>query len=444
MRSSVRVDDNSHDLSWVQGVTPATLPPPTPLHPRTVLSMRGTATGSWRGTTWSPPSNSVVRHQARVEPTLVINKTLAGRPERGILHDGLHKTTHPAGAWMAATRFELGFARTARYWLVEVDFFAPAPVPDRIQLRTGESFWLEWRGEAADVATEERSHHGSTQQPIEDPQPDNDNNVLLQSLITATATSAEATDDTSFTLPNEYLTSLAYHACYYVSKLQSTNDKNLQPATSAGEGPASPGTTGPTAMVFCITNTFVEAEAALESLAHHHDELPKGHLIKELQRAEALLKDGRAIFKSWARDPNAPGALPGTAASQNALDGIDWSFLALEEGGVATLDAVLHDAWLATQRCNKYMDELLAWIEQQFQDSNGRGSPSPKRRRTEVATGSLSHPVFVNEDPARHQQKAMASPSRASILEVGAPWSTTGRHYLPRSQQRTARATPPQ
>ena len=83
MRSSVRVDDNSHDLSWVQGVTPATLPPPTPLHPRTVLSMRGTATGSWRGTTWSPPSNSVVRHQARVEPTLVINKTLAGRPERG-------------------------------------------------------------------------------------------------------------------------------------------------------------------------------------------------------------------------------------------------------------------------------------------------------------------------------------------------------------------------
>ena len=30
MRSSVRVDDNSHDLSWVQGVTPRTLPPPMP------------------------------------------------------------------------------------------------------------------------------------------------------------------------------------------------------------------------------------------------------------------------------------------------------------------------------------------------------------------------------------------------------------------------------
>ncbi|CAE7801297.1 unnamed protein product [Symbiodinium sp. KB8] len=119
----------------------------------------------------------------------------------------------------------------------------------------------------------------------------------------------------SFTQPNEYLTNLAYHAA-----------------------------PGPTAMIFCLTNAFVEAEATLD-----------------------LLRDGRAVCKSWARDPNAPGALPGTAASQNALDGVSFSLLALEEGGIATLDENLHLALAAAQRCNKYMDQLLEWIEQQFQ-----------------------------------------------------------------------------
>ena len=600
MRSSVRVDDNSHDLSWVPGVTPATLPPPMPLHPRTVLSMRSTATGSWRGTTWSPPNNAVVRHPARlgVEPTIVLYKTLAGQPERGLLPDGLQITIHPAGAWIATTRIELGFARTPRYWLVEV-LFAPPPTPGRLPLRTGDSFWLEWRGQERvwqrrprfhndiavlggfpdipqaqaprpptppqrrDPTTQQRSsqarprgfnpqffvdtrplrgrlippaspspaqqqqsssssttgsssttptranpsrpaatgkakppepptqNSGSeteTSWPSEDPQPEQDHGSLMQSPTSTTTTpplpveevedtifmqkgrpphsdeprrdrepvapargSTPQTSDTldphmaadgtawfsvaanfdgdftvqgllrllqkilhemlqqSFTVPNDYLTSLAYHACYYVSKLQSTNEANLQSTTSTGGCPAPPAAAGPTAMVFCITNSFVEAEAALESLAHHHDELPRRHLTKELQRAEALLRDGRAIFKSWARDPNAPGALPGTAASQNALDGIGWSFLAVEEGGTATLDEVLHDAWLATQRCNKYMDELLAWIEQQFQDSTGRGSPSPKRRRTERPSGSLSNPIFANEtpggDPAPHRRE---------------------------------------
>ena len=177
MRSSVRVDDNSHDISWVQGVTPATLPPPMPLHPRTILSMRGSATGSWRGSTWSPPSNSLVRHPARLnlEPTVVVYKTLAGIPERGILPDGLQISLHPAGSWIATTRFELGFARTPRYWLVEVDF-APPPVQDRMQLRTGDSFWLEWgvprdpasrSSQAADTATKEGSYHQPTQQSAE-------------------------------------------------------------------------------------------------------------------------------------------------------------------------------------------------------------------------------------------------------------------------------------
>ena len=151
MRSSVRVDDNSHDLSWVQGATPRTLPPPMPLHPQTVLSMRGSITGSWRGTTWSPPSQSVVRHPPRqtVEPTLVIYKTLASQQTRGVLPDGLYITIHRAGDWIATTRFELGFARTPRYWLVVVDA-APQPAADqtdRLPLRPGDSFWLEWRGQ---------------------------------------------------------------------------------------------------------------------------------------------------------------------------------------------------------------------------------------------------------------------------------------------------------
>ena len=147
MRSSVRVDDNSHDLSWVQGATPRTLPPPMPLHPRTVLSMRGTAAGSWRGATWSPPSHAIVQHPPRrqVEPTIVIYKTLASQQSREVLPDGLHLTIHPAGDWIATTRFELGFARTPRYWLVVIDQ-APPPDAERLRLTTGDSFWLEWRG----------------------------------------------------------------------------------------------------------------------------------------------------------------------------------------------------------------------------------------------------------------------------------------------------------
>ncbi|CAE7794347.1 unnamed protein product, partial [Symbiodinium necroappetens] len=171
----------------------------------------------------------------------------------------------------------------------------------------------------------------------------------------------------TFGLPNEYLTHLAYHSCYYLSKLQSTSDRAAQ-RSEPGENPTGDTGAGPLAMVFCITNAFVEAEAALDSLVQHQRELPRRHLLKELRRAEALLKDGRAIFKSWARNPNAPGALPGTAASQNALDGVDFSFLASEEGGVANLDDSLRLALAATQRCNQYMNQLLDWIQGHFHE----------------------------------------------------------------------------
>ena len=200
----------------------------------------------------------------------------------------------------------------------------------------------------------------------------------------------------TFSTPNEYLTHLAYHSCYYLSKLQSTSDRAAQ-CSEPGENPTGETKAGPLAMVFCITNAFVEAEAALDSLVQHQHELPRRHLLKELRRAEALLKDERAVFKSWARNPDAPGALPGTAASQNALDGVDFSFLASEEGGVANLDESLRIALAATQRCNQYMNQLLDWIQSHCHDELSGGSPSPKRRRVEAPSGSDCQPRFVPE-----------------------------------------------
>ena len=124
----------------------------------------------------------------------------------------------------------------------------------------------------------------------------------------------------TFSTPSEYLTQLAYHACYYMSQLQHTNAANAPPS---GTGPGSH--QEPTEMVFCITNAFVEAEATLANLLQHHRELPARHITRELRRADTLLRDGRAVFKSWSRNPLAPGALPGTAGSQNALDGVSFA-----------------------------------------------------------------------------------------------------------------------
>ena len=149
----------------------------------------------------------------------------------------------------------------------------------------------------------------------------------------------------SFSLPNEYLTPATTSPS---SRAPMSSNYDHQ-AAIGGKPRPSRCVPGPTAMIFCITNAFVEAEATLQSLAQHHHEPTRRHLVKELRRAEALLQDGRAIFKSWSRDPNAPGALPGTAASQNALDGVNFSFLALEEGGVANLDESLRAAWAAAQ-----------------------------------------------------------------------------------------------
>ena len=103
MRSSVRVDDNSHHLSWVQGVTPATLPPPMPLH-------QGECHWVMAWNNMVTTNNAIVRHPARqnIEPTIVIYKTLAGQPSRGVLPDHAQLTIHPAGAWIATTALNWG------------------------------------------------------------------------------------------------------------------------------------------------------------------------------------------------------------------------------------------------------------------------------------------------------------------------------------------------
>ena len=146
MRSSLRTGGNIQDLSWLEGSMPATLPPEFPLGPRQILTLRGTETGAWRGTVWSPQSLQVVRHPARAhaEPTLVIYRNEAtADPRRAHLPMGTQLTIRPYGRWIGSTRFELGDAWTPQYWLVEIDF-ALAEHEGELRVATGESLWLRW------------------------------------------------------------------------------------------------------------------------------------------------------------------------------------------------------------------------------------------------------------------------------------------------------------
>ncbi|CAE7305788.1 unnamed protein product [Symbiodinium sp. CCMP2592] len=129
LQSTLRTGANTQDLSWVWGAPPSSLPPAVPLDARQILTMRGAADGSWRGVVWTPADRQQVRHPSRLrqEPTVVIFNTLSGHKEKGgTLPPGTRLTMTPVGPWIATTRFELGFARTPRYWLVEVDEVAQA------------------------------------------------------------------------------------------------------------------------------------------------------------------------------------------------------------------------------------------------------------------------------------------------------------------------------
>ena len=163
--------------------------------------------------------------------------------------------------------------------------------------------------------------------------------------------------------------------------------------------------------------------------------------------AQELNKDAKAILKSWASDPEAPGALPGTAAARNTLDGIDWALLAVEEGGVANLEEALQIAAAAAKRSKRFMDELISWLQDKLAATAPEGSPSPKRARREVATSSGQHPVFQH---GQEEQQGKLGYDRAGAVQPEAPEPALPalrelqrRHPLPQGVQNTeGEATP--
>ena len=151
LQSTHRVGANSQDLSWLPGASPTTLPPPFPLQARTILSLRGAANGAWRGNVWIPLPDQTVSHPVRHEhePTLVAYNTLGSYVSSDpVMPPGTQFTIWPYGEIIGVTKIGDGFARTPRFWLFQVDF---APKPEEgnnpLQISSGESFWLEWRGE---------------------------------------------------------------------------------------------------------------------------------------------------------------------------------------------------------------------------------------------------------------------------------------------------------
>ena len=222
----------------------------------------------------------------------------------------------------------------------------------------------------------------------------------------------------TFRQPQEYITELAYYACFYHKKLQA-----LQARGNPMAPPMAVPRTEPTDTVLNFRNPIIEAEATLTHIAANHEGLPRRHLQRELVRAEELLKDAKAILKSWASDPEAPGPV--------TLDGIDWALL--EEGGIANMEEALQVAAAAAQRSSKFMAELISWLHDKLAANAPEGSPSPKRARREVATGSGQRPVFQHDDPGLDQagagQHAVQDPVLPALREL------QRRYPLPRGNQ---------
>ena len=148
MQATVRVGVNTQDVSWIWGAMPSTLPPAFPLDQRSILSMRGTADGSWRGVVWRPSRGQTIFHprRHRHEPTLVIFNTFGSYQDNvGTLPVGVRLTLTPVGEWMGITKIGLGIARTPKFWLVNVDEVeSSANLQGSIPLEAGDSFWLAW------------------------------------------------------------------------------------------------------------------------------------------------------------------------------------------------------------------------------------------------------------------------------------------------------------
>ena len=83
MRASIRVGEISFDIAWTPGAGPPTIPPSMPLAPHTVLTLKGSALGAWRGHVWTPSQGDVIRHPPRVAaaPTIVAYRPLNTPPK---------------------------------------------------------------------------------------------------------------------------------------------------------------------------------------------------------------------------------------------------------------------------------------------------------------------------------------------------------------------------
>ena len=147
MRSSIRAGEISFDIAWTPGAAPPTIPPSIPLAPHNVLTLKGSAIGAWRGHVWTPTQGDVIRHPPRVveAPTIVAYRPLNTPPKGPALASGVCITLRPVGSWISTTKFELTFARTPRFWLVQVES-SPTAGQGEWPLSAGQTFFLEWMG----------------------------------------------------------------------------------------------------------------------------------------------------------------------------------------------------------------------------------------------------------------------------------------------------------
>ncbi|CAE7647279.1 PHB2, partial [Symbiodinium sp. KB8] len=147
-RASIREGEISFDIAWTPGPEPPSIPPTVPLAPHTVLTLRGSAIGSWRGHLWTPSRGDIIRHPPRTvaSPTIVAYRPLNTPPKGPALPSGACLTMRPVGTWISSTRFDLTSARTPRFWLVHIESSPPAGQGE-LPLTAGQSFFLEWMGD---------------------------------------------------------------------------------------------------------------------------------------------------------------------------------------------------------------------------------------------------------------------------------------------------------